>query len=309
MEKKRYHEINQYRDPLFPVELYHVSETGMLPFGRGVRDFHWHDELQLTLAVRGSLTLQVNAEQYVLQEGEAAFINSGMLHAVIHLSPGGRYTSLNFPYQLLSFFPGSRMEKEDVLPYVTGSCVPALPLRPGTARQRAALEHLREINAIWAQEEKYRIAAKLAALWSVLYEELSGREGTTVPADLVGRQRMQTMLSFLYEHFSEDIMLADIAGAANISVGECCRMFRRQLGSTPHRFLTEYRIHKSIELLSGELSVSEIAGRCGYNQVSNYIARFKSILHCTPAQYRKRKKPAGPAAPFLKKTMKNQESG
>lgn len=73
---------------------------------------------------------------------------------------------------------------------------------------------------------------------------------------------------------------------AYISIGECCRIFREHLQTTPYRFLTEYRIRKSVELLTGDLSISEIAGHCGYNQTSNYIAKFKSIMNCTPAQYR-----------------------
>ncbi|MBP8736840.1 MAG: AraC family transcriptional regulator, partial [Clostridium sp.] len=34
----------------------------------------------------------------------------------------------------------------------------------------------------------------------------------------------------------------------------------------------------------------QIAGLVGYNQVSNYIATFKRIIGCTPAQYRKQQK-------------------
>ena len=291
MKKKKYHEINQYRDALFPVEIYRVNEKGMFPFGRGLRDFHWHDELQFTLAVRGSFTLQVDAGQYFLNEGEAAFINSGMIHAVINLSKGGNYASLNFPYKLLSFFPGSRMEKEYVLPYVTGNCMPVVILRPETELHNAALDILQEINAIWdsspAAQSEYLIATKIVALWNMLLSDLSDKSINILSVDLVRRQRLQFMLSFIYEHFSEDIALADIAGTANISIGECCRIFREHLQVTPYQFLTEYRVRKSVELLSGELSISEIAGHCGYNQVSNYIAKFKSIMDCTPAQYRK----------------------
>ena len=291
MEKKKYHEINQYRDALFPVEIYRVNEKSMFPFGRGLRDFHWHDELQFTLAVRGSFTLQVDAGQYFLNEGEAAFINSGMIHAVINLSKGGNYASLNFPYKLLSFFPGSRMEKEYVLPYVTGNCMPVVILRPETELHKVALDILQEINAIWdsspAAQSEYLIATKIVALWNMLLSDLSDKSINILSIDLVRRQRLQFMLSFIYEHFSEDIALADIAGTANISIGECCRIFREHLQVTPYQFLTEYRVRKSVELLSGELSISEIAGHCGYNQVSNYIAKFRSIMDCTPAQYRK----------------------
>lgn len=290
MEKRNYHEINQYSDALFPVEIYRVDEEGMFPFGRGLRDFHWHDELQFTLAVQGSLTLQVGAEPYLLKEGEAAFVNSGMIHAATKLSKGGKYASLNFPYKLLSFFPGSRMEKEHVLPYVTGGRLPAAILRPEAAWQKSALELLQEILALWDDKNEYLIATKIVALWYLFISNLSEESRNAVSVDLVRRERLQQMLSFICEHFSEDIALADIACIAHISVSECCRIFREHLQTTPHQFLTEYRVRKSVELLSGELSVSEIAGRCGYNQTSNYIAKFKSIMGCTPAQYRKQKR-------------------
>lgn len=294
MEKKTYREINRYKDVLFPVEIYRVNEKGVFPFGRGLWDFHWHDELQFTLAVRGSLTLQADGEQYFLNEGEAAFINSGMIHAVINLSKGGKYASLNFPYKLLSFFPGSRMEKEYVLPYVTGGGLPVVILRPEAEWQRSALSILQEINIMWDDhsivQNEYLISTKIVALWYILLSNLSDESKHTLPVDLVHRQRLQVMLSFIYEHFSEDIALADIADAAHISVGECCRIFREHLQTTPYQFLTEHRVRKSVELLSGELSISEIAGRCGYNQTSNYIARFKSIMDLTPAQYRKHRK-------------------
>lgn len=294
MEKKNYHEINRYKDDLFPVEIYRVSEKGIFPFGRGLRDFHWHDELQFTLAVHGSLTLQVDAGQYFLNEGEAAFINSGMIHAVMKLSKDGKYASLNFPYKLLSFFPGSRMEKEHVLPYVTGNCLPVVILRPETEWQKSTLDLLQEINVMWDNnsvvQNEYLITTKIVSLWYILISNLSAENKNIFSVDLVRRERLQSMLSFIYEHFSEDIGLANIACIAHISIGECCRIFRDHLQTTPYQFLTEYRIRKSVELLSGELSISEIAGRCGYNQPSNYIAKFKSIMNCTPAQYRKHRK-------------------
>ncbi len=294
MEKKTYHEVNQYKDTLFPVEVYRVDEKGMFPLGRGLRDFHWHDELQFTLAIRGSVTLQVDAGQYFLNEGEAAFINSGMIHAITNLSPAGKYSSLNFPYKMLSFFPGSRMEKEYVIPYVTDRCLPVTILRPETKWQQSALDILHEINTIWdhnaVNQNEYLIAVKIVNLWQLLFSNFTEENGTTLPVDYVRRQRLQSMLSFIYEHYPDDLTLADIAGSTHISVGECCRIFREHLQTTPYQFLTEYRIRKSVELLSGDLSVLEIAGRCGYNQASNYIAKFKAIMGCTPKQYRKQDK-------------------
>ena len=91
ISKENYHEINHYPDPLFPVEIYRVDESGMFPFGRGVGDFHWHEELQFTMALQGTLTIQADAQRYTLKEGQAFFINSGVIHAVTELSAGGVY--------------------------------------------------------------------------------------------------------------------------------------------------------------------------------------------------------------------------
>ncbi|MFQ8843328.1 MAG: helix-turn-helix domain-containing protein [Clostridium fessum] len=68
---------------------------------------------------------------------------------------------------------------------------------------------------------------------------------------------------------------------------ECCRIFQNILHTTPYGYLTNYRIQTSVSLLHRDLPISQIAGLVGYNQVSNYIATFKRIIGCTPAQYRK----------------------
>lgn len=312
MEKRTYHEINQYQDTSFPVAIYRINEEGIFPPGRGLRDFHWHDELQFTFVVRGSLTIQVNAEQCCLKAGEAVFLNSGMIHAVTELSENGEYRSLNFPYKLLSFFPGSRMEEGFVLPYVTGGCLPLVKLEPNTGWQGEILRVLEEINKIWIKdaspENRYLISLKIAAIWYLLISNLPDEHRNRAPVNLTRRQRLQQMLSFIYGHFTEDVTLGDIADAAHISIGECCRIFREHLQTTPYYFLTEYRIRKSAELLSGELSVAEIARSCGYNQVSNYIAKFKGVFGCTPARYRK-SMPMLPLSDGRENEASHQESG
>ena len=95
------------------MEIYRVDESGMFPIGRVVGDFHWHEELQFTIALQSTLTIQADAR---------------------------RYTS-----KLLSFFPGSHMEQDDVLPWVTGGVPASLQLTCETGNGSAALTCLSEI--------------------------------------------------------------------------------------------------------------------------------------------------------------------
>ena len=133
--------------------------------------------------------------------------------------------------------------------------------------------------------QEYAISVTLARLWLLLLEHQRERPVSPLPAPVLRQERIQTMLTYLYDHYSEDIALSDLAEAAHVSVGECCRSFRVCLKTTPYRFLKEYRIRKGMELLQAGHTVSETAGLCGFNQVSNFIHAFKSVAGCTPLQF------------------------
>lgn len=181
-------------------------------------DFHWHEELQFTLLTAGEGVMQVNAQDYPLRAGQAIFLGSGCIHAVTRLSPGGRYVSLNFPPRMLGFFPGSRMEQQDVLPYAVGGGWQVLTLGAEVDWQREALELLGQVverfegGDVLGQE--YAISVTLAQLWLLLLEHQRERPTATLPAPVLRQERIQTMLTYLYDHYSEDIALSDLAEAA-----------------------------------------------------------------------------------------------
>lgn len=86
----------------------------------------------------------------------------------------------------------------------------------------------------------------------------------------------------------EEIHLKDIAEAASVSVGECCRCFQNMVRTTPNQYLMEYRIEKSKELLMGtEMSVTEIAYAVGFSDSSYFIQCFRKYEGITPREYGK----------------------
>ena len=86
----------------------------------------------------------------------------------------------------------------------------------------------------------------------------------------------------------ERISLKDIADAAHISKGECCRIFKRIQHTTPFLYLISFRVAQSVKLLSTtDYSVAEIAQQVGFGSSSYYNECFKKEMGCTPSQYRK----------------------
>lgn len=292
------HETNQYHDSMFPYEMYCVNKSGITPPGRGYMDLHWHEELQFTLVTKGTVRMQVNGYDYQLGLGEAVFINSGFLHMTADISEDGEYVSFNFPAKLLSFFSGSRMEQDFVLPYTTNLALPVTILRQEVEWQKRVIDILWELKGAIRDQEmfgrEYFLAVKTVEAWYILIKELS-KTAIRLPDSFICKQeRMRAMLTFIHGNFGEKITVADIAAAANISTGECHRCFKSLLHTTPWDYLNSYRLNKGLELLcSTELPVTEIGNRAGFNFTSHFINSFKEKYGESPAKYRSKKKEQG----------------
>ncbi|KRK32601.1 AraC family transcriptional regulator [Loigolactobacillus bifermentans] len=294
MDKQALYEQNHYPDHLFPFEVYYVQRYGMKPAGRGFDDLHWHEEIQYTIAVKGALTVQVNGQLQTLQEGEGLFINSGILHTTKMMAQDGAYLSINFENKLLSFFLGSLMEQAYVLPYMTDYWLYKVVLRPQVAWQAQCLTRLHQITLAYQQKAfawQYRIAIDLTEIWYQLITNVQVIH-QPIKRHLQQQQRIQTLLRFVHEHYTEALTVSQFAMAAHISTAECVRCFNRFTGVAPYEYLQQYRIAQARKLLlRTSQSIEQIAQATGFSGTSNFIKNFKRRVDQTPLQYRRQQAP------------------
>ena len=69
-------ELVQHGSALFPIACYAENLKSYSVA------WHWHEEFEYILAMKGPLTVDVNKTRLTLQTGQGVFINSGALHAV-----------------------------------------------------------------------------------------------------------------------------------------------------------------------------------------------------------------------------------
>jgi transcriptional regulator GlxA family with amidase domain len=66
------------------------------------------------------------------------------------------------------------------------------------------------------------------------------------------------------------------------------RRFVATCGTTPHAWLTEQRLAHARELLeASELSIEQVAARCGYDSAATLRRHFDRALRTTPTAYRR----------------------
>lgn len=99
---------------------------------------------------------------------------------------------------------------------------------------------------------------------------------------------IHSVLEFIRKNYSEQISIDDMTERMNVTKYHFIRIFKRQMGVTPHEYLTEYRINMAkILLRTTYKSVSEIAFDVGYKNKSNFISKFRLMTGATPARYRR----------------------
>jgi AraC-like DNA-binding protein len=96
---------------------------------------------------------------------------------------------------------------------------------------------------------------------------------------------------FLTANLHGDISLASVAAECDLSVSHFAHAFRRTFGRPPHRWLVQRRIDAAKDLLrTSQLTLAEIASKCGFADQSALNRSFKRALGESPGAWRKSRK-------------------
>jgi transcriptional regulator GlxA family with amidase domain len=98
---------------------------------------------------------------------------------------------------------------------------------------------------------------------------------------------LQPLLDWVAEHLAEDLTLADLAAAANLSTRTLLRRFAAQLGETPSHWVNRRRIDAARELLEAtDTPVEQIGALVGLAAGTTFRERFRAVVGVTPSAYR-----------------------
>lgn len=78
-----------------------------------------------------------------------------------------------------------------------------------------------------------------------------------------------------------------LAAEANISKSEALRCFKRGIGTTPVKYLIDYRLERARELLcKTNDTVIRVAADVGIDNTSYFVRIFKKMYGMTPGAFR-----------------------
>ena len=90
---------------------------------------------------------------------------------------------------------------------------------------------------------------------------------------------------FIDAHYGEKIDLDNISNQAAFSKYHFLRLFKSAFGKSPHKYLTEVRLHHAQRLLRGNESIAAVCYAVGFESIPSFTKLFKDHLGLSPKEY------------------------
>ena len=99
--------------------------------------------------------------------------------------------------------------------------------------------------------------------------------------------KIKRIYEYVQENFDKRITLAEASELVNMSQVSFNRFMKKRTGKTFVDYVNDVRIgHAAIRLIEKDISISEIAYTCGFNNIANFNRVFKRAKNCTPSKYK-----------------------
>lgn len=287
--EKNHKEIKSHGKYDFPVR---ASMEYIQAYEQDSFLWHWHPEIELTWILSGSIEYHVNNSTYILESGDGLFCNSGTLHSGFRRGNDEcTYLSLTFHPRFLYGYENSVLQTKYVEYITSNEMWHSLRLCKDTPWQKNILCKIQEIYHLSQDspcDYELRVHILLMEIWQDIYRHFHSlpHEEQHSQKHL---QRLRQIISFIQEHYTEDLSLDDIADHINICKSECCRFFKKYMKMTIFEYILFLRIQNSLPYLKHGESITKTAGLVGFSSPAYYGQIFKRYMKCTPKEYSKSK--------------------
>ena len=99
--------------------------------------------------------------------------------------------------------------------------------------------------------------------------------------------RIEEAIHYIRKHINETIELGVLAEKSGLSKDHFIRLFKKETGDTPLRYIIRKKIEKAqLILITDDMSIKNVALNLAFEDYSYFNRLFKKITGVTPQEYR-----------------------
>lgn len=257
-------------------------ETGMeirfMESSNGFKQFksHWHDYMEFIYVTKGSMHVTLDEEKFTLHENEVLIVSPQQLHAGIPSEEGVSIYSIFLDINALA-------NKT----YVTDLYFkPILTNKTTLINTTSNPEIISIINELISSNKNHNPLYTYGNVYRLL--GLVFEISNFVPKNTLSK-KMEKILEYLQKNYTENISSKTICNKFGYTESHLCRLFKNNMGITISKYIRILRVEHAKKLLQeSDLEISKIVESCGFTDFSYFSHCFKTIMHCTPTQFREK---------------------
>jgi len=227
---------------------------------------------QLLLVYSGEVKLSVDGELHHLAAGEVAFLWPGSMNSFQFSKERPTHHSWVHAKGLALPDPWESMRRNSIV------------IRKVSSRMAQLMKQL-------LAEEKPAGTLQIAlyaCLAEAMFLDFLVDCGSFLEAKAPGHPSIERALSHLNVNFRDECDLKRLGMASGLSQQHLIRLFRKETGMTPIRYLWQLREEEGLRLLRETgLTVSEIADACGFQNPYHFSRRISQRYGASPVALRK----------------------
>lgn len=112
---------------------------------------------------------------------------------------------------------------------------------------------------------------------------------TQLNGSMVDDMKIRTVMAYVAEHPDRDLGIETLAEMAKMSPRNFTRVFAREAGVTPGKFVEQSRLESARgRLEQSKMPINQVASQCGYSTADGMRVAFDRNLGVGPSEYRRR---------------------
>jgi AraC-like DNA-binding protein len=246
---------------------------------------------ELVLILSGKGTLDIKVEAVPFSAGDLLFIPPFTPHS---FTSREKIEHVAVHFDLAAQFPPFAANLSRRPPYkVRLAQGLALPQLFKTQPSDSIRSWLLGLVTLFAQGDplgRLRAEVLLLNVLTALLQTASRKTGKSKEDSSINHTlyaRVERAVDYIESHFAEPITPTDLAHAAGMSVSHFNRLFHRWAAQSPGQFVLNRRVQEARRLLGDvNLSVKEVAARCGFEDPYYFSKVFRRIDGLPPSHFR-----------------------
>ncbi len=274
-----FNEIQQRGTMDFAAELYLIDSN----HPKYEMAHHWHGDFEIIKIVNGTLRIKLNKREFDATAGDIIFVNSETVHGA---SPEDCF------YECIVFSNDLIQATDSICgSFLTQLREQIVVINDHFKKDRSEIysAFLKLFDVMEKNGSYFEVVGAIYSIFGIIIrDKLYKISAGLSEGDSVSNAKLKKVLSYMRNSYDTQITLEQMAQVAGMSPKYFCYFFKEMTKKSPVSYLNTYRVERAArKLLSTDMSVTDIAYACGFNDLSYFIKTFKMIKGITPNAFRK----------------------